>query len=122
MTNISITNHAGSAETIATRLSGSDHVPLHQQLPPTTGTLSSVASSATDVLVLAANANRLGATIFNSSTQILYLVLGTTTSSTTVYSVQIAVSGYYEVPYGFTGQIRGIWASANGSAKITELT
>jgi hypothetical protein len=36
--------------------------------------------------------------------------------------VQIAASGYYEVPFGYPGAIDGIWASANGNARITELT
>lgn len=93
---------------------------------PTTGTQSIVASSATDVTILASNANRLGAMIFNDSTQILYLLVGSGTSSATVYTVQIPASGYYELPetkYGhYTGILKGLWASANGNARVTELT
>lgn len=86
-----------------------------------TGTSSSVVSSATNVTIFAANASRLGATVFNESTQILYLKLGATASATS-YSAQIAPSGYYEVPFKYSGIIDGIWASANGNARITELT
>src|SRR5690242_12049017 len=86
-----------------------------------TATLSSVASSASSVKVLDANTGRLGATIFNESTAILYVKLGTT-ASTSSYTVQVAASGYYEVPFQYSGRIDGIWASANGNARVTELT
>ena len=88
------------------------------------GTRTQVADNAADVLILAANASRIGATVFNDSTVALYLGLGTTTASTTNYTVQIAANGYYETPPYFTGQIRGIWASdpGTGAARVTELT
>jgi hypothetical protein len=95
--------------------------------PPATGTQSSVASSATDVSVLASNASRKGAAIFNDSTQILRVLLSNATSSATVYTTQIPASGYYELPMCqngtvYTGVIKGIWASANGNARVTEWT
>jgi hypothetical protein len=78
------------------------------------------------VTVLAANANRLGATISNDSTAILYLLLGTGTASATNYTVALdqkgSVAAYFEVPFDFTGIITGIWASATGSARVTEFT
>lgn len=88
-----------------------------------TATLSNVASSATSVTVLAANANRLGAMVYNDSTAVLYLKFGAT-ASTSSYTVQIASLGYYELPTlsRYTGIIDGIWASANGNARVTELT
>jgi hypothetical protein len=87
-----------------------------------TATLSSVADSASSVTVLAANAARLGATIVNDSTEILYLKMGAT-ASTTSYTVKMAVDAYYEVPFGYTGILDGIWANnASGSARVTELT
>jgi hypothetical protein len=86
-----------------------------------TGTLANVASSASSVTLLASNANRLGATIHNDSTQILYVKFGTTASATS-YTVKMVADAYYEVPFGYTGRIDGIWASANGNARVTELT
>lgn len=80
-----------------------------------------VASSATNVTILASNTNRLGATVFNDSTAALYLKLGAT-ASTTSFTVKIAADGYYEVPFRFTGIIDGLWSTANGNAKITELS
>jgi hypothetical protein len=87
-----------------------------------TPTQSSVGDSATNVTVLASNANRLGATIFNDSTAILRLKLGATASATS-FTIAMAAQSYYEVPFGYTGIIDGIWASdAGGNARVTELT
>jgi hypothetical protein len=90
-------------------------------------TLSNVSSSATNVTLLAANPDRQGATIYNDSTAILYVKLGATAEATS-YTIALpagatpAAASYYEVPYGYTGIIDGIWASANGAARVTELT
>lgn len=82
---------------------------------------SSVAGSASSVSLLASNANRLGATIYNDSTSNLYVRLGST-ASTSNFTVKLAQDDYYEVPFGYTGAIDGIWDSATGNARITELT
>lgn len=86
----------------------------------TTPTQTSVVGSATTVTVLAANNARKGATVFNDSSAVLYLKLGAT-ASTTSYTLQIAANGYYEVPFGYVGIIDGIWASATGNARVTEI-
>jgi hypothetical protein len=85
-----------------------------------TGTLANVASSATTTTLLAASTSRLGATITNESTSILYLKFGGTASATS-YTVQIVGGGYYELPgpHIYNGIIDGIWASANGNARVT---
>jgi hypothetical protein len=82
----------------------------------------SVAGAAADTLILASNANRLGATVYNDSAAILYLSLGTAAASTTDFTVKMVADAYYEVPFGYTGAIRGIWASATGSARVGEIT
>jgi hypothetical protein len=86
-----------------------------------TGTESNVAGSASSVTLLASNANRLGATIYNDSTANLYVKLGATASATS-FTILLAANDYYEVPFGYTGIIDGSWASATGNARITELT
>jgi hypothetical protein len=87
-----------------------------------TSAVTQVASSATVVTLLAANNARMGAIITNNSTQVLYVKLGSG-ASTTSYSVVVPISnGEFEIPYGYTGIITGIWASANGYAYCTELT
>jgi hypothetical protein len=93
-----------------------------QPVRPATPTQSSVAASATNVTLLAANGNRLGATIYNDdNASVLSLKLGVTASATS-FTLKIAAGGYYEVPFGYVGQIDGLWSVASGSARITELT
>jgi hypothetical protein len=88
-----------------------------------TGTATSVASTVTtNTTILAANVARFGASIYNESTAVLFLLLGAGTESATVYTLQMAAGSYYETPFGFTGIIKGHWASANGSARIVEYT
>lgn len=89
-----------------------------------TATNSSVADNAASTTVLAANTSRLGASITNDSSAALYLLLGTGTASTTNYTARIVQYGYYETPYGYTGIIKGIWASDpnDGAAQVTEFT
>jgi hypothetical protein len=89
-------------------------------------TVSSVASSASSVTLLAANPNRNGLVISNNSTAILYVLLGGgTATATTANSFQLATLEHIAVPdfHGstFKGAITGIWAAANGSAQITEM-
>lgn len=86
-----------------------------------TGTSSNVGSSASVVTLLASNSSRLGATVFNDSNQNLFLKLGSAASLTS-FTVRVTPNGYYEVPYSYTGIITGIWSSANGNARVTELT
>lgn len=92
--------------------------------PSTTGTETNVASSATDVTILAANTARLGASVYNDSTQILYLLLAAGTSSATNYTVQMPPNSFFELsgPSVYNGIIKGLWAAVNGNARVTENT
>lgn len=89
--------------------------------PSSTPSVTSVAGDTSNQTLLAANANRLGAIIYNDSTANLYLKLGTT-ASTTSFTALLTSDSYYEVPFNYTGRIDGVWASATGDARITELT
>lgn len=84
------------------------------------GTQTSVAGSASDGTILASNSDRIGAAIYNDSTAILYLLLASGTSSSSAFTVKMQPDAYYEVPAGYTGVIKGIWASATGNARVTE--
>jgi hypothetical protein len=86
-----------------------------------TATKANVASSTTSGTILASNANRKGATIWNDSTAVLYLDLTGGTASATSCSKKLAADEYYEVPFGLSGAITGVWATANGSARVTEI-
>lgn len=96
--------------------------PLPVRAVATASAVTSVSASATSVDLLALNAARRGATVFNDSAALLYLKLGTA-ASTTSYTVQVPAGGYFELPAPtYTGIVAGIWASATGSARVTELT
>lgn len=110
-----------TGQTVALQVNASGFL-LTKEAPAATGTNSSVASSSSAVTVLAANAARLGAAFFNESTQICYLILSTTTPTSSAYTVQMAASSYYEIPNNYTGIVKGIWVSANGSMRVTEFS
>jgi len=84
-------------------------------------TVTSVASSASSVTLIAANPNRNRLIITNQSTAILYVLLGGgTATATTAHSWQMPANTNWDVG-SFRGLVTGIWASANGSAQMTEL-
>lgn len=87
-----------------------------------TGTTSNVTATTSTVTILAANASRLGATVFNDSNKALFLKAGSG-ASTTSFTVNVPRNGYYEVPYDYTGILTGIWGSGvSGAARVTEFT
>ena len=102
-------------------LTGPSGIPIVPESVSTVAGVSSVAGAASDTLILAANANRKGASVFNDSTAVCYLKLGGGSSST-VFTVKMDGGGYYEVPFRFTGALYGTWASATGSARVTEVS
>lgn len=86
-----------------------------------TGTVTSVASSATNVTLLAANTSRLAARITNDGNKKLYVKCAATASATSFTKLILAGEDWL-VDAGYTGTIDGIWDVANGSARITEYT
>lgn len=94
---------------------------LVKEQRPATPAQSTVAASASSVQLLASTVGRFGATIYNDSTVNCLVKLGTTASATS-FTVKMAPGTYYEVPFGYTGRIDGIWDSATGNARITEIT
>lgn len=97
--------------------------PTGASTAPATGTLTSVTSSASDGTILAANTSRKGVLIDNESTAVLYLLFAVGTSSTSNYSIRVPSGGNFSFnPGEYTGIIKGIWASANGFARVTEFS
>lgn len=92
--------------------------------PSSVATESQVADSASSVTILAANTGRRGASIINTSTATLFLRLSSSAATVTNYTVALVQGAYYEVPFGYTGEITGIWSSdpGNGNANVTEFT
>jgi hypothetical protein len=99
--------------------------PASAQTRASTSAVTTVSSTTTSTAILTSSSARLGAFIVNNSTAILYLLYGTGTASNAAggYSVSVAISGgVHEVFAGYTGQINGIWAAANGYCNITSLS
>lgn len=88
------------------------------------GTQTNVAGAIADTLLLAANASRKGATIYNDAAggNRLRILLSTVAASSTVFTVRLSGGDYFELPFGYTGMVRGIWDIAAGTARVTEFT
>ncbi|NBN87533.1 MAG: hypothetical protein EBV32_00340 [Proteobacteria bacterium] len=86
-----------------------------------TPTTTSVASSASSVTVLAANVNRKGLSVSNISTAKLYLSF-TSPATTTNCFIEVPAGAFLLLDQQciVTNAIYGIWASANGTAQVTE--
>jgi hypothetical protein len=124
---VEITDGTNVLGTVAHPLNVEGVIVVSPGVAPTTNTNYNVASSASSVTLLPINANRKQASIYNDSTQILYLNAEGDTASATHYTVQIYPNGLYELPTSdggtiYTGAITGIWVSANGFARVTETT
>lgn len=89
--------------------------------PNVGATISAVAASITSVTLLAANASRKGAIIYNDGSSTINMKFGAVASSTS-FTVKILSQTYYELKVGYTGVIDGIWLLANGNARVTEFT
>jgi hypothetical protein len=88
---------------------------------PTAGAITSVTSTTSDQTLLASNASRKGAYVYNDSTQVLYLALANVTASSTNFTQKMAAGDAFSLaPGSYTGAIKGLWASANGAVRVTE--
>lgn len=82
---------------------------------PTTFTSTSYGTIATS------STGRLGCQIFSEGPGTLHVTLGTSTTSTSLYTVRLASGDYLEVPSNYTGLIGGIFATA-GTARVTQVS
>lgn len=90
-----------------------------------TGTITSVAASMSDTLLLDNNPDRRGVFFYNDTTSAtVKIALSSSPASSTNFSVMIIAGGLFEIPFGYTGEIRGIWSTSesDGAIRITELT
>lgn len=106
----------------------SDGLVVWPLLTTPTATLTNVVASATSVTLQAANTSRKGLVVVNDSTGAdLYVKLGATASVTSyTYFLPRGINGQLSIlelpPICFTGVVDGIWSSASGNARVTELT
>lgn len=86
-----------------------------------TGTKTNVAASASSITLLERNADREHFKIVNDSAAWLYVDETGGTASTTDYTVSIPPGDYYESgEHVSVMRITGIWASAVGTARLSE--
>lgn len=91
-----------------------------KELRASAPTTTTIVASITSVTCVTANANRLGASVFNDSTADLYVKLGAT-ASTTSFITKVWTDGLFIVPFDYTGVVDCIWSSATGNARVTEV-
>jgi len=84
-----------------------------------TATNSNVTVGTGSTTILAANANRISATIVNDSDQVIYLALGATATMNS--GVRINANGGSAEITQYTGQITGICLSGSKRVTVTEL-
>lgn len=83
--------------------------------------MANVESAATSTLIFAANLKAVNRMVHNDSSAILYLKYGSAASDTS-YTVEMGPGDYFEFPTPcYRGVVYGIWASANGYARTTEV-
>lgn len=86
------------------------------QIGAGTATVTTVAQNVASVSLLAANAARLGGYIVNPIAAAATLFLRLDDSAAAAQDIPVAAGGYYEILSHYTGEIRGIWSLAGGSA------
>jgi hypothetical protein len=103
--------------------SGTVGLPV-SQAPSSASTVKTVQDSASSVTLAAANPNRRGVVITNTSSAILYVRMASGTASETMFTYRLPQNATQEVLFPYTGMITGMWASDNndGVATITEFT
>ena len=114
-----------TAQTGAVQCDGAGRV-IVAATPPTSAssTSTNVSAGTTSTQLLATNAARTGGNVVNDSTVVMYLKLSSGASSTSYdYFLSGSVSGVpamFEIPPGWTGPIYAAWASASGTARVSE--
>jgi hypothetical protein len=94
--------------------------PLPTRSTGATPSTANVSGSASNVTLLASNAARLRAWLYNDSTASCFVKFGATATSSS-FTKKMLPQEFFPVE-GYTGIIDGIWDSAAGSMRVTELT
>jgi hypothetical protein len=106
---------------LVVRIAGTISVTFTQ---PSTGTVTSVSVTSTTaaITLLAANANRLGASFWNDGANLVYVRLSAG-ATTALFTVRISNKGFYELQFpAYTGIVTAIVAAGAATVLCTELT
>lgn len=112
----------GDYDTVSVDANGAQFV---RDRPAPTSVVTSVTPTTTSGTLLALNAARRGAALFNNTDRDVFVKLGSTATATTSFTVKLASGDYYEVPASYSGVIDGILASGpvgSGTVLVTEVS
>jgi hypothetical protein len=92
-----------------------------------TSAITTVTATTASQTLLATNATRVFASVYNGGSRNAYIVLSGTAASPTNYSIVLLTGSYWELPNDYTGQVNVIWSTTGasaltGNALVTELT
>ena len=71
------------------------------------------------VVLAQANSSRKGISLWNNSTGNIYVNLDDVPTLTD-FTVKLVPGGYYEIPFGYTGQVQGLWDAAGGNGVLVK--
>lgn len=75
---------------------------------------------ASDTKLLDANSRRKGYTAYNEGPDTLYLLENDGVASASNYTVILYAGDYFETPFNYGGEVRGIFSGTDGGVRITE--
>ncbi len=118
------TGGSGTAQAVSVTASvlpegASTEATLVRLTPAGSSTTGNVSGSTSSQTILPANASRKGFIVYNDSSATLYIKYGATASATSFTEKLYSNSSYSETRY--TGRVDGVWSTATGAARITEL-
>lgn len=88
-----------------------------------TTTVTASVTTANGVSICAANTARYGGIITNDDANALYVLFGSGNVSSSNYSVKLYTDDVCDIPAGYTGIIKGLWAAdGSGNSYVTEFT
>jgi hypothetical protein len=95
---------------------------LTAEVRASSGTRTTVAAATGSTQILASNGNRKSSILYNDSSSLVYIGMGSAAVSSSDYTFPLNGGGIYEVEYGYTGIIRAAWVTATGQMRVTEFT
>jgi len=94
------------------------------QAPSSGSTVKTIDDTSSSVTLAAANVNRTGIVITNTSSAVLYVRMASGTASEVMFTYRLPQNETQEMFFPYTGTVTGMWATDNndGVAVVTEFT